>query len=237
MNGILRASRKKLKSYVIERLFSYSGGDYQRGHYPNEKFELIASGVDLSGIRNVLDIGCNEGKIAARFAKLGKFAVGVDVGPYFLNHVLNNLDEIYGRSSAAYGVFPITRENVSDLPEFDLILLLSVHHQLIKHYGDEYAKDVVRMILNKARRHCVMEFAATRSKYGYTGNEFVDNDEDSVRAYARAWLDSLGTGFVITYLGKNRESTSREPFRFVFAVSTGEGASPTEQTTASAIEV
>jgi SAM-dependent methyltransferase len=220
MPSVTKSVRRKIKNILINRLFSYSGGDYQRGHEPDNKFDLIASGIDLDRVRNVLDIGCNEGKIAARFDKLGKFTVGIDVGPYFLNHVLTDLDNVYGRSSAAYGVFPINQKNVEDLPAFDLILLLSVHHQLIKHHGDEYTKDVVRKLLEKATEYLVVEFAATRMKYGFSGNEFEDNDEASVRSYAESWIHSLADNLDVTYLGKNRESGEREPFRFVYSIRT-----------------
>jgi SAM-dependent methyltransferase len=221
MDALMGGVKKKVKSWVIDNMFSYSGGNYQRDRYPEDKFKLICSQMDLPAVNNVFDIGCNEGYVAAKFSELGKFAVGVDVGPYYLNHVLRNVDQLYGASGPALGVFPLDRENVSNIPEFDVILLLSVHHQWVKKYGDDYARDLVRALISKSRKYFVIEFASTLHKYGYSEPHFVDNDEGSVRAYAESWLESLGVGAEVKYLGKNRETAGTEPYRFIYMLTTG----------------
>lgn len=220
MNIPIKSAKKRLKSFLISRVFSHSGDEYQRTRFPTEKFNLIIDRLDLDKISNVLDVGCNEGYIAAEFAKRGKFAVGIDVGPLFLNHLLTELDDVYGRPNPAYGVFPLTEENVSTIPEFDLILLLSVHHQWTKRYGDTYTQRLVRRLIGKARCYFVIEFASRASKYGFETPQFKDNDEESVRGYAQSWLSGLQVPGRIDYLGKNRESTGKaEPYRYVFLIS------------------
>lgn len=222
MRKVARYYKKSIKSWVIDRLFSFSGGDYQRDRFSKEKFDLITRHLDLHRVDNVLDVGCNEGYITAEFAKLGKFAIGIDVGAYFLHHILNDLEKMYEQQSAAFGVFALSNETVHKLPEFDLILLLSVHHQIINRFGNEYARRLVSELVSKSRRYFVIEFAATRQKYGFKEPMFVDNHEDSIRAYAESWLREMNLPVTITFLGKNKEhveGVDREPYRYVYLIS------------------
>jgi SAM-dependent methyltransferase len=213
-----KKTKKKIKSWLVDRLFSHSGDDYQRTRYPNDKFVLISSQLNLSEVNNVLDVGCNEGYISAEFAKRGKFCVAIDAGPYFLNHILNDLDSVYGRQNPAFGVFPLAEENINLIPEFDLVLLLSVHHQWINTYGDDYAKRLATRLIDKARRYFVIEFAATAKKYGFKESKFEDNDEESVKTYAESWLHGLNVPGTIEYIGKNQEGNANEPYRFIFMI-------------------
>lgn len=211
--------KQTTKAWMIEKFFTYSGSDYQRESFPSEKFQMIVDNIDCSAVSNVLDVGCNEGYITAEFAKMGKFCVGVDNGPAYLNQVLTNVNDSFKTSTAAYGVFALTDTNVNLIPSFDLILLLSVHHQLVNRFGDDYAKTVVKGLIEKSNRYFVIEFAATRSKYGYSDERFKDNDGSSVRQYAEAWIADLKVDRSAKYIGKNREhsaSTSAEPYRFSY---------------------
>lgn len=204
---------------MIEKFFSYTGGDYQRQSFPLEKFKMIADSIDCAAVSNVLDVGCNEGCVTAEFAKLGKFCVGVDTGPVYLNQVLANVNDSFKNSTAAYGVFVVNDSNVNSIPNFDLILLLSVHHQFVNMFGDDYAKDLVKSLIHKSNRYFVIEFAATNKKYGYSDERFRDNDEASVRHYAEEWIADLGVDRSLKYIGRNREhsaSTSAEPYRFSY---------------------
>ena len=214
-----RMLKRSAKSWIIDRLFTYSGSTYQRDRFSLEKYNMIAGSIDLNSVRSVLDVGCNEGYITAAFADRGTFCVGIDAAPLFLNHVLNSVSDDLHKPLPAFGTFTISPDNTDNLPQFDLVLLLSVHHQLIKNFGDDYTRNVVRQLANKAARYFVIEFAATRDKYGFTKTKFIDNDERSVCNYAEAWLRDLDMDMRIEYLGKNREhseSVDREPYRFSF---------------------
>ena len=218
MTNQLKSTKKKIKAWLVDRLFSHSGDDYQRTRYPKDKFDLITSQLNLSEVNNVLDVGCNEGYISAEFAKRGKFCVAIDAGPYFLNHILSDLESVYGGQNPAFGVFPLTEENIDLIPEFDLVLLLSVHHQWINTDGNDYGERLVSRLIDKARRYFVIEFAATAKKYGFKESKFEDNNEESVKAYAESWLRGLNVQGTIEYIGKNKEGNTNEPYRLVFMI-------------------
>ncbi len=82
--------------------------------------------------------------------------------------------------------FDVDLESISSLPQFDCVLLLSVHHQWMADQGDSAARDLVYFLSKKALKAMVVEFACLNSKYGQESAVlFEDNNSDSVRKYAR----------------------------------------------------
>ena len=221
MANIIRSLKKRFKHWLIDRMFLFHGGDYQGQRYPKEKIDRIMTGVDLARVGSVLDIGCNEGLITKHFSEQGKFCVGIDVAPYFLRGVLQDL---HRGNTPAFGVFNLERRNIELLPPFDLVLLLSVHHWWVKAHGDAHARDMVAALLDRTNHYLVMEFSSIADKYGYSEPKFIDHDESSIKEYASAWLKQIDSTLAITYLGRNRETEGRERFRYIFLVSkSGEG--------------
>jgi SAM-dependent methyltransferase len=204
-----------LKSWLLDKLLPIQGDDYQRQRFPTEKVQTILAGINLAQVGSVLDIGCNEGLITNHFSELGKFAVGIDISPFFARTILRQL---HAAKVPAFGTLKLTPESVRTLPTFDMMLVLSVHHWWVKEYGDRVAQDMVKSLIERTRRYVVLEFASIRDKYGYPEGRFVDNDEQSVTRYARRWLEEVDPGLEIKYLGTNRETTGRERLRHLMLV-------------------
>ncbi|ROR29630.1 class I SAM-dependent methyltransferase [Inmirania thermothiophila] len=207
----------RMRRSIVRRFFTYPGGDYQDGRDPEGRFRLICDHVDLSQIGSVLDIGCNAGRITRLFAEAGKFAVGLDVAPYYLTTLM---DMRYAPKTPAFGKFPLTRESVDLLPSFDLVLLLSVHHWWVKEHGDAYAQAIVAKLAGKARRHLVIEFAASNDKYGYREPRFDDDEERSVTDYALDWLKGVPGLTNVRKIGRKQERNAVETFRYLFLCDT-----------------
>jgi len=184
---------------------------YQVNRFTDNKFDLILSKIDTNQINNVLDIGCNYGQISNRFSKIGKFCVGIDSLPCFST-------DAYGENGPALGVISLNPRNIELIPSFDLILLLSVHHQWIKQYGDDYAKKLVEKIISKTKKYFIIEFAAISEKYGHKSPLFTDNNEESVRKYAEGWLNNIKFSGEIQYIGRNKEKSDKEPFRYIYMI-------------------
>jgi SAM-dependent methyltransferase len=215
MSASTHGNPNGLKSWLLDKLLPVSGDDYQRQRFPTEKVNTILSGVDLDQVGSVLDIGCNEGLITNHFSERGKFAVGIDISPFFARNMLRQL---HAAKVPAFGTLKLTPESVRTLPSFDMMLVLSVHHWWVKEYGDAPAREMVRTLIAKTKRYFVIEFSSIKDKYGYRDERFVDNDEQSVTDYARHWLQAIDSGYDIRYLGANRETTGREKFRHIVLV-------------------
>src|SRR5690606_37516654 len=117
------------------------------------------------------------------FSEKGIFSVGVDVLPRRIDYETDQIPVI--------GYFKVNNENVSSLPNFDMILLLSVHHQWVKQLGDDGAQRLIAEIIMKANKYFFIEFASINSKYGYSPDRFKDHDEESVLKYSQQWLESV----------------------------------------------
>lgn len=215
MNGVAQNIKRAIRARLVDRLFLYSRGSYQQDRDTDAKIRMIAENVDLREIGSVLDVGCNEGLVADYFARQGKFAVGIDVAPIFLRSVLR---DPHRGNTPAFGVYGLRAENVACLPEFDLVLVLSVHHWWVKEGGDEYAKQIVRELIARSRKYFVIEFSSIADKYGYREPRFIDHDEKSVVAYAIDWLRDCAPSLEPRFVGSNRETDGREKRRYLFVI-------------------
>jgi SAM-dependent methyltransferase len=174
-----------------------------------EKWSVVETGLRSAGARSLLDAGCASGEVTRRAAGAGYFAVGID----------KNLD-LRGVEDPLRGVclgeVPVTEEVIDRLPEFDAILLLSVHHQWVHLFGDAQARRMVEQLAGKVGRCLIIEFAAINRRYGTADSPlFTDNDEASVTAYAKGWLGSTLREWPVSYLGKCPDRPN-EPFRYIF---------------------
>lgn len=184
---------------------------YQTTRSTQSKFDLIKDSIDIKNVHSLLDIGCNEGILTSMFSNRGIFCVGIDISKHFV-------DRFEVSKTPAFGVLPMTQELAERIPQFDTILLLSVHHQWIKSLGEESARKLVTTIAFKAKKHFVVEFAAIATKYGYSKAPFKDNDETSLIEYAFRWLRELQVPGEVRHIGKNPELPGREPYRYSFVI-------------------
>lgn len=180
---------------------------YQDSRYPGDQFQLISQTEEFANARSFLEVGCNAGVLTELVAGTGRFSVGIDVKQHWRNR----------DHTAALGVFPLDRHSLKALPKFDMVAVLSVHHQWIATQGDELAAELMSSILDKARIATIVEFAAICRKYGAQPDSlFVDNEEESIRKYAEGYIDTLGKSY--RYLGRAREKANTEPYRYVYII-------------------
>ena len=209
---VVHIRQRTLLSVAFRKLTGRENGEpwQVRKRNSSAKFDLIRPILQEGKARSVLDIGCNAGMITRLAGEEGLFSVGVDK-----NVDLQGVVDPLG--NACIGNVEMSHDMVDKLPKFDAILLLSVHHQLIAGYGDEWTQNFVSNLANKADMFFVIEFAALNKKYLATENSlFTDNDAVSVVSYAQSWLAHALPGWNINYVGKVPESEI-EPYRFMFS--------------------
>ena len=194
----------------LRKMLKLGGGKiwtYQDTRFPTDQYELISQTTEFSEGKSFVEIGCNAGLLTEMVSKTGRFAVGIDVRQYWQ----------YREYTAGLTVYPITLETVKAIPDFDLVALLSVHHQWVAKQGEAAAINIMKEIFNKARLGVFVEFAALSAKYGAPPNSlFIDNDPVTIQAYAEAFIAKLGKR--AKYLGPAREKKNHEPFRYMFLV-------------------
>lgn len=174
---------------------------------------------NIADCKTLLDIGCNAGKVTAAFAEKGIFAVGIDINPRIINFP--------GNKRPIIGYFPFNDQSIHVVPDFDIILLLSVHHQWVHDQGDAYTQNLIAQLVHKAQRYMFIEFATLNEKYGYEQPRFDEDDENSQKKYYHDWLTECAgryaslfgkADFDFSYVGKNRERAGVEEFRHTYLI-------------------
>jgi len=177
-----------------------------------DQFRLLEKNIDLSIVKTALDVGCNQGLLSNKLADCGIFTIGIDTHLKFTSFVFNE------HRPLAFSYFEVNKDNVSFLPNSDLVLIFSVHHLWVKGKGDDYAKAVVQTLVDKANKFFVIEFPSRAEKFGYEkGKFFIDNDEISVCRYAEDWLNDLSYDGSLEYLGINTMGGTA-PNRYLFII-------------------
>lgn len=192
-------------------------GDYQDklSRALPERIALVARALP-DDCRSLLDVGCNLGDFTAHFASQGIWSVGIDSVPRL---VATAQARHAGVPDCALMVSELRPDNVYRLPEFDAVLLLSVHHHWLGAHGPEVAGEMLREIVQRAHRVVVFESASRRVRFGAFPPDFIDNDEESVTAYHEAYLrEYVGDLVRIEPLGKTRCVGAREPYRWSWAL-------------------
>ena len=173
------------------------------------KADLIEPELNKLDCKSLLDIGCNAGEIARRLSH-NRFVVGLD----------GNLDTrgfACPFDGVALGNVRVCDTILDAAPSFDAILLLSVHHQWYASMDKKNADNLLSAVMGKARKALFIEFSAINEKYG-CDQGFVDNDAESVKAYAKKFLGGFISEERIKYLGACPEFPEKEPFRYMFLV-------------------
>jgi len=211
MTGMLKKLSKRVSKTIWHRQQVRILG-YQEQRHPEDQYTLITATDEYKRSSNSLEIGCNQGMLVSWFSKDGLFSVGLDGNPHWESY--GDRDKV-----AIFGLRRVTVDEIMKIPEFDIVLCLSVHHQWVCNAGDEFALDMLQELYEKARYALFVEFSALSIKYGYSENEhFLDNDEKSVVEYAKLWLRKRKLDKGISYLGATREKAPKEPYRYLFMI-------------------
>lgn len=108
-----------------------------------ERWEYISGHID-NAHGTLLDIGCAEGYFTAKAAESGLQSVGIDVDRHRIsdarlsNGAVENLE--FRRRK-------ITPDTIAELPEADIVLLLTVHHHWVSEFGWDDAKRMVQTVM------------------------------------------------------------------------------------------
>ena len=186
----------------------------ERAEGTDKRWEMIHTNI-RSGDRNLLDLGCNLGVLARRAADAGLLTLGVDVDASLIRKAKSRHRNVHNLSFMCLELDP---ETIKGLPEFDIILCLSVHHYWARNYGLEKSWEMMSTLLAKARSRLFFEPASLRKKYWDNAPTIIDLDRQSIIKYNMARLTALANnGEAVHHLGET-PCLGRESFRLLFVV-------------------
>lgn len=181
-----------------------------------ERWQMIERALP-EGVETVLDIGCNLGDIAARCAAAGMWTVGVDIERDLVESAIARHQ---GARDLAFMQAKVDPGSVRRLPEFDAMLLLSVHHHWLRAHGPDVAGRMLQDLAGRTAKVMIFESSSRRVRFGKHPPDFIDNDESTVTAYHEGYLqEHVGHLFDrIVPLGKTPCVGEREPYRWSWAL-------------------
>jgi SAM-dependent methyltransferase len=120
-----------------------------------DRWEMIASRLP-TGRFSALDIGCNAGFFSLKLAERGAFVTGIEQAKAML-WLARGVSASCDIDNVAFARSSIEPDNVEALPDYDVILLLSVYHHFIHFYGADRAKSMLGALIRRARRSLFFE--------------------------------------------------------------------------------
>lgn len=175
--------------------------------------ELLIQHVSNSA-RTAIDLGCNEGCLSVVLSRLGLSTLGVEGRS--VTEPLRRANASQARS-LAFKTDLITPENIDQLDRADVVMLLSVHHQIVSYLGENPANELLLAIASKANQQFFFMPACIRKKYGSSFDRFADNDYEAIDAYFRQLFQSNGYDFQLLGQVEN-QLPPQEPLRPLYLV-------------------
>jgi len=209
---LFKRIKKRAKHILgIKRQLPYQT---ERTEGTDKRWEIISSNLQ-PGDRNILDLGCNLGVLTHRAAESGLLAIGIDVDNHIIQKARSSFRKVPNLSFLCVDLNPDT---IGFLPQFDVILCLSVHHYWAKYYGLDKSWEMMATLLSKTRNKLFFEPAGLKKKYGQNAPDIIELDRDSIFQYSSRCLNAVvKEDQSVRYLGET-PCIGREPFRLLFLV-------------------
>ena len=186
-----------------------------------EKFSNIENVISekFDGTTNisVLDLGCNEGYFSLKLGARGLWVTGIDGDPKALA-VAQYLRRRYSIEKTAFYRILTDREDIEQLPTFDVVIFLSTFQKWCGQYGFDESLQMLEILWSKANHLMFFEmsdslesedkFKSTIPDMGATKNE--------CKEYIMQMLETSTSG-IVEWIG-DYHMEYRSEVRSLFAI-------------------
>lgn len=162
------------------------------------RWEMIAARLDAED-GSALDIGCASGYFAAQLADEGMVSIGIEPR----RERIRNAHECWGDTEGlGFLMYFVDPETIHRLPQFDVVLLLTVYHHWCDSFGHEAAEEMLRELARTSRKIFFEPPDDTNTRFASMSDRPFGEDETVVEYYT-SLLESIFDGGVdIHYLGE-----------------------------------
>lgn len=185
--SFLNAVRQYLKHEVFRKSYQARRTDVEH------RYELIKDGIDGEG-ESLLDIGCAEGYLTTQFAEDGYFSLGIDMSVSRLERARKSNPK---PTSPQFIYLELNPDNIEKLPEFAVVLLLTVYH----HWNDAFGLEASeRMLKTLASKSDILLFEPPG--WEIDGITVPEEESGSIEDYYQSYLEELfPESVVVNFLG------------------------------------
>lgn len=158
-----------------------------------QRWRLLRDRIDDAD-SSLLDIGCAEGQLTARFADMGLLSIGIERQTHTVAAARASNG---GRSNIGFLRYDVTPETIDSLPAVDVVALLTVYHHWVAEFGWEAAEEMLRSLASTCEK-LFLEMPARRMERP----PLPDDAGDSIVGYYTAFLEGVFDRAVdVEYLG------------------------------------
>lgn len=181
----------------------------------NEKnWQMICEELDDAG--NLLDVACNAGYYSIKAAEKGVWGFGFDISADSLKTAKKRAEE-RNLSNVVFSQMALDPNNVLVLPDFDVVLCLSVFHHFVRLYGEDDAKSILVRLFSKSKKKMFLQIPSKIGKYTKDFSVDFCGNEQLIRRYVKNIFKDID-GCRVDYIGKNVEKPPTEEYRYLYAV-------------------
>lgn len=142
LSEVLRGVRDHVEHEVLGEPYSDTRSDN------DGRWEFISSYITDTD-SSLIDIGCAEGVFVAHSSEMGLDSTGYDLNVARINRARKRYD---GLANASFNQLEFTPDNISEIPDADVILFMTVHHHWESAFGFDNASDMLRCLMNKSNK-------------------------------------------------------------------------------------
>ncbi|MBN44002.1 MAG: hypothetical protein CML94_00565, partial [Rhodobiaceae bacterium] len=124
-----------------------------------------------------LDIGCHTGFFLFKLVNNKRgFGLGIDHG---ITEIMTakQIADSYDYKNVNFMNYEINPHNINSLPNFDVVIFLSVFHHFVRYYGKENALDILNSIAEKTKKYLIFETGQPNEKSSWAKKlDFMGKD-------------------------------------------------------------
>jgi SAM-dependent methyltransferase len=207
----VKAVIKRIKNAVQGKKISF----YQEKRENLQNWQMIESHL-AADCRNLLDIACDIGYYTRNAATKGIFSIGVDINEPAIGKARTLVDPSI-QDRVAFSRLSLDPQNTRLLPQFDVILCLSVYHHFCRMYGEAAGRQMVLDLVGKFSKQMFFQIPSKLGKFRGDLSVDLGNSQEAVEQYV-AGLFQLASDCTVRLIGKKKEKPPTEEFRYLFLV-------------------
>lgn len=184
--------RRLVKSYEPYHPVFLAGAQIAPGERAcMDRWNLIETHLRELGAKSVLDLGCAEGFFVQQAGKkLNCFALGIDADLRRLT-VAQMSASLNAVPHASFSYDVLNAGVLQRLPEFDVVIFLSVLHHVMYEHGEEYALALLREI-RRLTRMCLIFDMGQSNEIAHNWSKLLPEMSPDPETWIANFLRSAG---------------------------------------------